>query len=146
MQLDNLFKSSTSKCHVLSPSGWDHPCRGVLSTGQPSKERITCVPKVKPCGKVEQQSVVTRDAKSVNHLGKTEACGHFGVKPWVRVGRLSHIVVNPLLQSFHCLKRDNKHRKISVNQDISPDLPHLSEPDKTHKLKLFFKPQACTKK
>jgi hypothetical protein len=90
--------------------------------------------------------VVTRDAKSVNHLGKSEACGHFGVKPWVRVGQLSYIAVNPLLQSFHCLKRDNKQRKNSVNQDISPDLPHLSEPDKTHKLKLFFKPQACTKK
>jgi hypothetical protein len=36
-----------------------------------SKERTTWVPQVKPCGKVEQQSVVTRDAKSVNHLGKT---------------------------------------------------------------------------
>jgi hypothetical protein len=35
-----------------------------------SKERTTWVPQVKPCGKVEQQSVVTRDAKSVDHLGK----------------------------------------------------------------------------
>lgn len=122
--LITYLKVVPQKCHALSPSGWDHPCSGVLSPGQLSKERTTWVPTVKPCGKVEQQSVVTRDAKSVNHLGKTEACGHFGVKPWVRVGRLSYIVVNPLLQSFHCLKRDNKHRKISVNQDISPDLPH----------------------
>ncbi len=63
-------------------------------------------------------------------------------KGWATI----YIAVNPLLQSFHCLKRDNKQRKNSVNQDILPDVPHLSEPDKTHKLKLFFKPQACTKK